>query len=132
MYHGWEPVYRDSPIGHCVHQEAEAEAEAQAGGAMKLKPLYTLGPTLPEFELNVFIGNSPYTHRQVWKKCIFSWEDRTTFPTISYVFLYLKIQNFPPNGHISLEGASCFPHFFPRICHQTGLQGAADHRQHDT
>ena len=49
---------------------------------------------------------------QVWKKCIFLGKI-VTFPTISYVFLYWKIQNFPPNGHISLEGASCFPHFFP-------------------
>ena len=28
------------------------------------------------------------------------------FPTICYVFLYWKIQNFPLNGHISLEGGS--------------------------
>ena len=49
---------------------------------------------------------------QVWKKCIFP-RKIVTFPTISYVFLYWKIQNFPPNGHISLEGASWFPHFFP-------------------
>ena len=49
---------------------------------------------------------------QVWKKCIFP-EKIVTFPTISYVFLYWKIQNFPLNGHISLEGSSWFPHFFP-------------------
>ncbi len=36
-----------------------------------------------------------------------------TFPTISYVFLYFKHHNFPPNCQISLEGASWFPHFFP-------------------
>ena len=35
------------------------------------------------------------------------------FPTMSYVFLYVKSRNFPPNGQISREGASQIPHFFP-------------------
>ena len=34
------------------------------------------------------------------------------FPTMSYVFLYEKSHNFPPNGQLSREGASQIPHFF--------------------
>ena len=36
------------------------------------------------------------------------------FPPMSYVFLYVKSHNFPPNGQISREGASQIeiPHFF--------------------
>ena len=34
------------------------------------------------------------------------------FPTMSFVFLYVKSHNFPPNGQISWEGASQIPHFF--------------------
>ena len=35
--------------------------------------------------------------QQGLKKCIFP-SKVVRFPTISYVFLYLKNQNFPPNG----------------------------------
>ena len=38
-------------------------------------------------------------------KMYFSRED-SCIPTICYVFLYWKIQNFPLNGHTSLEGGS--------------------------
>ena len=34
------------------------------------------------------------------------------FPTMSYVFLYVKSHNFPPHGQIFREGASQIPHFF--------------------
>ena len=34
------------------------------------------------------------------------------FPTISYVFLYFKDQDFPPNVKISWERGSWVPHFF--------------------
>ena len=70
----------------------------------------------------------PLPTQQVWKKMYFPGKI-VTFPTISYVFLYWKIQNFPPNGHISLEGASWFPHFFPPchpvncLAHRIGLMG---------
>ena len=62
-------------------------------------------------------------HIQVWKKCIFPGKI-VTFPTISCVFLYWKIQNFPPNGHISLERASGFPHFFPPWSYHQAYQGS--------
>ena len=38
------------------------------------------------------------------KNCLFPGK-QVRFPTISYVFLYLKYQNFPPNINISWEGA---------------------------
>ena len=46
------------------------------------------------------------------KKCIFP-RNKVTFPTISYVFLYVKSQNFPPSCQISHESHYQITLFFP-------------------
>ena len=43
-----------------------------------------------------------------------------TFPTMSYVFLYVKNHNFTPNGQITREETSRIPHFF-QPCPQINL-----------
>ena len=49
------------------------------------------------------------------KKCKFP-VNVVKFPTISYVFLYPKSQNFPSNVQISWEWHSQIPHFFEPWC----------------
>ena len=36
-----------------------------------------------------------------------------TFPIISYVFLHLKLKNFPPNDNISQNQVAKLPFFLP-------------------
>ena len=55
-----------------------------------------------------------WTNEQGLKKCIFP-GNIVTFPTISYVFLYVKSQNFPPSCQISHKSHYQITLFFPTM-----------------
>ena len=69
----------------------------------------------PQFHcvLNV-LRNSWKERNRVWKNAFFP-GNIVTFPTISYVFLYVKSQNFPPSCQISHESHYQITLFFPTM-----------------